>query len=131
MRKLIFLTTLLLVGSVAVMAAEGASEYQSDTFAIASEGKDPASKVSHLSGPAPFFHLYDLQGNAIEVLANPHLDLEYGIGPAAAATLGDRGVTVLVGGMAGPKMMDVLDAKGVRFVRRVGTVADVVEELHE
>ena len=38
---------------------------------------------------------------------------------------------VLVGGMAGPKMMDVLDNKGVRFVPRRGKVRDVVEELQE
>ena len=50
-------------------------------------------------------------------------------GPAAAATLADKGVTVLVGGMAGPKMQDVLDERGVRFVRRIGTVQDVVNEL--
>jgi predicted Fe-Mo cluster-binding NifX family protein len=36
---------------------------------------------------------------------------------------------VLVGGMAGPKMMDVLNEKQVRFVQRYGTVEDVVKEL--
>ena len=36
-----------------------------------------------------------------------------------------------VGGMAGPKMMDVLNEKGVRFVPRGGKVRDVVRELQE
>jgi hypothetical protein len=31
----------------------------------------------------------------------------------------------------GPKMMDVLDANKVRFVRRIGTVQDVANELKE
>ncbi|MDJ0739792.1 MAG: NifB/NifX family molybdenum-iron cluster-binding protein [Gammaproteobacteria bacterium] len=121
-----------LVGSVLLTAGSAhASEYQDDTFAIAAEGQKVSAKIAHLSGPAPYFHIVDINGTPLKVLANPHLDLEFGIGPAAAATLGDMGVTVLVGGMAGPKMMDVLDAKGVRFVPRVGKVRDVVKELQE
>lgn len=111
------------------LAAEDPSDYKPDTFAIAAEGTELASTISKLSGISPYFHLYDVNGKAIEVLANPHLDLEFGIGPAAAATLADKGVTVLVGGMAGPKMDDVLKARNVRFVRRSGTVEDVVKEL--
>lgn len=110
-------------------AAEESGDYKPDTFAIAAEGTELVSPVSKLSGISPYFHLYDINGKVIEVLANPHLDLEYGIGPAAAATLADKGVTVLVGGMAGPKMEDVLNARKVRFVRRNGTVEDVVKEL--
>jgi len=110
-------------------AAEEADAYKSDNFAIAAEGAELTSSISKLSGISPYFHLYDINGKAIEVLANPHLDLEFGIGPAAATTLADKGVSVLVGGMVGPKMQDVLDARGVRFVRRIGTVEDVVKEL--
>jgi predicted Fe-Mo cluster-binding NifX family protein len=110
-------------------AAEEPGDYKPDTFAISAEGSELNSPISKLSGISPYYHLYDVNGKAVEVLANPHLDLEYGVGPAAAATLADKGVTVLVGGMAGPKMQDVLDARGVRFVRRTGTVEDVVKEL--
>jgi predicted Fe-Mo cluster-binding NifX family protein len=110
-------------------AAEEAGDYRPDTFAIAADGTELTSPISKLSGISPYFHLYDINGTAIEVLANPHLDLEFGTGPAAAATLADKGVTVLVGGMAGPKMEDVLNARDVRFVRRNGTVEDVVKEL--
>lgn len=131
MRHLILMLVLLLTAGVTAVGADDDSEYQADTFAIAADGKELSASIARLSGIAPFFHLYDIQGNPLEVIANPHLDLEFGIGPAAAATLGDKGVTVLVGGMAGPKMKDVLDAKQVRFVRRIGTVQDVVSELRE
>jgi predicted Fe-Mo cluster-binding NifX family protein len=131
MHTLLLILVLLFGGSFFAVADEAQSEYREDTFAIAAEGEKPSSDVAHLSGPAPFFHIYDIDGNLIKVFPNPHLDLEIGIGPAAAATLGDMGVTVLVGGMAGPKMMDVLDAKGVRFVPRGGKVRDIVEELQE
>jgi predicted Fe-Mo cluster-binding NifX family protein len=130
MRKLnAVIGVLALLVPMILMAQEQATEYRPDTFAIAAEGTEVSAKISKLSGVSPYFHLYDIDGQAIEVMANPHLDLEFGTGPAAAQTLADKGVTVLVGGMAGPKMMDVLDARQVRFVQRYGTVADVVKEL--
>ena len=110
-------------------AAEGTGDYRPDTFAIAAEGTELASPISKLSGVSPYFHLYDINGKLIEVLPNPHLDLEYGIGPAAATTLADKGATVLVGGKIGPKMEDALNARNVRFVRRSSTVNDIVTEL--
>ena len=72
-----------------------------------------------------------IKGNAIEVLENPYLQQEINIGPQMAVLLSDKAVTVLVGGMAGPKMKDVLDAQGIRFVRREGVVQNVVDELRE
>ena len=131
MIRVLSLVALLGLTLAAAIAAEDASDYKPDTFAISAEGAELTSPISKLSGVSPYYHLYDINGKAVEVLANPHLDLEYGIGPAAAATLADKGVTVLVGGMAGPKMQDVLDARSVRFVRRTGTVEDVVKELSE
>ena len=66
------------------------------------------------------------------MLPNPHLDMEYGIGPACAETLADMGVTVLVARkVPGPKMEDVLNERGVRIVRRIGTVKDVAIELRQ
>ena len=131
MIRVLSLVALLGLTLTAANAAEEAGDYKPDTFAISAEGAELTSPISKLSGVSPYYHLYDINGKAVEVLANPHLDLEYGIGPAAAATLADKGVTVLVGGMAGPKMQDVLDARSVRFVRRTGTVEDVVKELSE
>jgi len=131
MRRLLWVVLLSLAGSLSVFGADSESEFLDDTFAIAAEGEKVSAKISYLSGPAPYFHIYDINGTPVKVLANPHLELEYGIGPAAAATLGDMGVSVLVGGMAGPKMMDVLNEKGVRFVPRGGKVRDVVKELQE
>ena len=127
-RRLLRVALFALIMPVAV-AAEDPGDYRPDTFAIAAEGSELTSPISKLSGISPYFHLYDINGKLIEVLPNPHLDLEYGTGPAAATTLADKGVTVLVGGMAGPKMEDVLNAREVRFVRRSGTVQDVIGEL--
>lgn len=103
-----------------------------DKFAIAADGDQSNAEIAKLAGIAPFFHIYDVNGKLFEVLPNPHLDLEYSIGPACATTLADMGVTVLVARkIPGPKMDDVLKERGVRIVRRIGLVQDVVSELKE
>ena len=101
-------------------------------FAIAADGDQSSAEIAKLAGIAPFFHLYDVNGILLEVLPNPHLDMEYGTGPACATTLADMGVTVLVARkIPGPKMDDVLKAREVRIVRRLWTVQYVVNELKE
>lgn len=101
-----------------------------DIFAIAADGDHVSSNIAELAGVAPYFHLYDPDGRLVRVLPNPHLHLEYGIGPAAAASLADMGVTVLVARkIPGPKMENVLNERKVRIVRRIGTVDEVAKEL--
>ena len=108
------------------------SAIAADKFAIAADDDQASAAIAKLAGVAPYFHLYDSNGNLLAVLPNPHLDLEYGIGPACAATLADMGVTVLVARkIPGPKMEDVLNARKVRIVRRLGTVQEVADELKE
>lgn len=120
----------LFVSLLLLLPLAGAAE--ADKFAIAADGDQAVAEIAKLAGIAPFFHLYGENGELLEVLPNPHLDLEYGIGPACAATLADMGVTVLVARkIPGPKMEDVLIARQVRIVRRLGSVQDVVNELRE
>lgn len=124
-----FLFVLLIVAPVLGFSQEETVE---DKFAIAADGDQTSSAIAKLAGVAPFFHIYDINGKLLEVLPNPHLELEWGTGPAAATTLADMGVTVLVArNIPGPKMEDVLVAREIRIVRRIGVVADVVGELQE
>ena len=121
-----------LFASAAVFSADEPAPGKEPLFVIAAEGNEPAAEISKLAGVSPFFHLYRENGDPVEVVANPFLNLEFGTGPAAAKILIDKGMAVLVGRQVpGPKMMDVLDANKVRFVRRIGTVADVANELKE
>jgi predicted Fe-Mo cluster-binding NifX family protein len=130
-RRLLFVL-LLVCPAIGLSQTEAVTEAVEDKFAIAADSDQTSSAIAKLAGIAPFFHIYDINGNLLEVLANPHLDLEWGTGPAAATTLADMGVTVLVArNIPGPKMEDVLVARKIRIVRRVGTVGDVVKELKE
>jgi len=121
-----------LFGSAAVLAGDEPAPTKEPLYGIAADAKEPTAEISKLAGVAPYFHLYKENGDAVEVVANPYLDLEFGTGPAAAKMLIDKGMVVLIGRQVpGPKMMDVLDANKVRFVRRIGTVQDVANELKE
>lgn len=102
---------------------------QKQLFAIAAEGKELTSQVPYLAARATHYHIYDESGTLVEVVPNPFLNQEVGTGPAAAQMLAERGVTVLVAGMVGPKMKDVLVANKMRFVSRKGAVQGVVNEL--
>ncbi|MEJ2310493.1 MAG: NifB/NifX family molybdenum-iron cluster-binding protein [Gammaproteobacteria bacterium] len=123
---------LVLILVVLSLSAFSHSVIAEDKFAIAADGPQPMALIVKLAGVAPYFHIYDIDGNQLEVLENPHLDMAFGTGPAAATTLADMGVTVLVARrVPGPKMHDVMKERNIRLVRRNGTVQDVVDELRE
>jgi predicted Fe-Mo cluster-binding NifX family protein len=115
--------------TVVTVLLAGVCSAKEERCAIAAEGPELTAEITHLTGRAPFFQVYDLNGTPIEVIENVYLAQEFNIGPQAAALLGDKQVTLLVGGMAGPKMVDVLDEQDIRFVYRKGVVLDVVNEL--
>jgi predicted Fe-Mo cluster-binding NifX family protein len=102
---------------------------QKQLFAIAAEGKELTAKIPYLAARATHYHVYTEDGTLVEVLPNTFLNLEAGVGPAAAQMLAEHGVTVMVAGMVGPKMKDVLVANKMRFVSRKGDVQSVVNEL--
>lgn len=113
----------------AVAQTAGTQAQQKQLFAIAAEGKELAAQIPYLAARATHYHIYDENGTLVEVVANTFLGLETGTGPAAAQMLAEHRVTVLVAGMVGPKMKDVLVANKMRFVSRKGTVQGVVNEL--
>ena len=128
----LFVAVALLIGSASTLAENDTPQTKPVLFAIAAEANTTKAEISKLAGISPFFHLYSENGDTVEVLPNPYLDMEYGTGPAAALLLVEKGVTVLVARrIPGPKMMDVLDSNNVRLVRRVGIVEDVASELRE
>jgi predicted Fe-Mo cluster-binding NifX family protein len=107
----------------------GAQAPRKELFAIAAEGKEATAQIPYLAARATHYHVYAENGALVETLPNTFLNLEAGVGPAAAQMLAEHGVTVLVAGMVGPKMKDVLVANKMRFVSRKGKVQDVVNEL--
>jgi predicted Fe-Mo cluster-binding NifX family protein len=110
-------------------AQQAATQAPKQLFAIAADGKESTAQIPYLAARATHYHIYDETGALVKVVANTFLTLETGAGPGAAQMLAEHGVTVLVAGMVGPKMKDVLVANKMRFVSRKGNVQGVVNEL--
>lgn len=103
---------------------------RAEKYAIAADGRDVSTSISHQVGRAPYFLILDDNGNLMEAIQNPYLELKFGLGPLVADMLAERKVTVLVGGFAGPNMHQKLKKHGIRFIHGKGGVKRVVNSLH-
>jgi len=101
-----------------------------EKYAIAADGRDVSTSISHQVGRAPYFLILDDRGELIEAIQNPYLELKFGLGPLVADMLAEKKVTVLVGGFAGPNMHQKLKKHGIRFIHGKGGVKRVVNSLH-
>lgn len=100
-----------------------------EKYAVAADGRDDSTSISHQVGRAPYFLILDDNGNLIEAIQNPYLELKFGLGPLIADMLAERKVTVLVGGFAGPNMHQKLKNYHIRFIHGKGGVKRVVNSL--
>jgi len=101
-----------------------------EKYAIAADGRDVSTSISHQVGRAPYFLILDDKGDLIKAIQNPYLELKFGLGPLVADMLAEKKVTVLVGGFAGPNMHQKLKKHGIRFIHGKGGVKRVVNSLH-
>ena len=125
-RFILSMVAALLLGMQGLAAEEAASV---EKYAVAADGRDESTSISHQVGRAPYFLILDEKGNIVEAVQNPYLELKFGLGPLVADMLAERKVTVLVGGFAGPNMHQKLKKHGIRFVHGKGGVKRVVNSL--
>ncbi|MBE0574716.1 MAG: dinitrogenase iron-molybdenum cofactor biosynthesis protein [Desulfuromonadales bacterium] len=97
-------------------------------IAVAAEGNTPSAQVSAVAARCPYFLLFDGQGTLVEVLANPHRDASGGAGSKAVQFLAGKGVTDVIAGAFGPKMVGALQAEGMRYLEFKGSAADAVKQ---
>jgi predicted Fe-Mo cluster-binding NifX family protein len=61
-------------------------------------------------------------------VANPHKDARGGAGTQAVDLLAGKGVKVVVAGEFGPRMVDAMKGRGMRYLEFKGSVADAVKK---
>ncbi len=66
-----------------------------------------------------------------EVIDNPYKNASGGAGPSAADFLAQRGVTIVIAGSFGSKMINALESKGVVHFESKGSVGDAVKKALE
>lgn len=81
-------------------------------IAVASEGKDLDSKVSMVSGRAPFYLIFE-DGTLADTVKNPFAVGGGGAGWGVAKMLHDKGVELVVSGKFGENMMTAMKDKGM------------------
>lgn len=98
-------------------------------IAVASSGQTKDAAISGQAGRAPFFLLFDDQGNFLKSIANPAGDQFRKAGPEAALFLADQRVTLVIAGEFGSKMIQVLEKNHIRYVKKKGIVDHAVQTI--
>jgi predicted Fe-Mo cluster-binding NifX family protein len=97
-------------------------------IAISSEGKEETSKISEVSGRAPYYLIYE-DGKLVKTIKNPFAVGGGGAGTAVAEMLGDEGVDIVISGRFGEKMKNMLKSKEIKYKEVSGiTVKEALAE---
>ncbi len=126
MKKTLFLT-LVIFSLVPVMAY--AAQKDAMRIAVASNSKDAASSISNKAGRCPYYLIFDGTGKLIEVVGNPYKDAQRRSGPQAADFLAGKGVTTVIAGSFGDKMIGAMKSNGMEFFQLDGVISDAVKKV--
>ena len=126
MKRIVFVSlAILFFCSVVVNAAD----FKNDKIAVAPSGKTSKASVSNKAGKCPYFIMFDSKGKMTEVVDNPYGDASRGAGPSAANFLAQRGVTIVIAGNFGSKMINTLKSNGISHFKFEGRVDDAVKKV--
>ena len=98
-------------------------------IAVAATKDDISADVSYYGGRAPFYLIFDEEGNLLESFSNPFLDLERHAGFEISQLMAEQGVHILVAGLFGPMMINELSEHGIRCVTASGSAKNAVLRL--
>jgi predicted Fe-Mo cluster-binding NifX family protein len=95
-------------------------------IAIAADSAGTDAQVSMHAARAPYYLLFGGDGELMEVVDNPHAEAGHGAGPRAAEFLQAKGVTQLIAGEFGPRLVAELEQRGIGHRMASGVCADVM-----
>ena len=98
-------------------------------IALATIKDSLTSPISSQAGRAPYYLIFNDQGQLLETVKNPFAIGGGGAGNAAAKMLADKGVNLVVAEKFGPNMTAALEERGVKYKEKQGLVEDVIKEI--
>ena len=98
-------------------------------IAVASCDKTAKASVSNKAAKCPYYLMFDSKGEMTEVIDNPYGDASRGAGPLAANFLAQKGVTIVIAGNFGSKMINTLKSKGITHFEFKGRADDAVKSV--
>jgi predicted Fe-Mo cluster-binding NifX family protein len=122
-------TLLLGILFVFALTASGfAAPVDKTKIAVASDGNTPTSSVSPVAARGSYYLIFDGKGTFVEAIVNPHKSAGGGAGTLAVDFLAGRGITTIVAGAFGDKMIVAMKTKGINYIEFKGTAADAVKK---
>ena len=97
-------------------------------IAVASDGNTPTSSVSPVAARSSYFLIFDGKGTFVEAIVNPHKSAGGGAGTLVVDFLAGKGVTTVIAGAFGDKMIVAMKTKGINYIEFKGTAADAVKK---
>ncbi len=97
-------------------------------IAVAANGNTVASPVSPVAAKSTYVLIFDGKGAFVEALSNPHKDVGGGASALVIDLLSGRGVTTMVAGNFGDKMIAGMKAKRITFIEFKGTAAEAIKK---
>jgi len=123
--------TFLLVLGILFLAPAMAHAFQDDDtarIAVASDGDSATSPVGNKAGRSAHYLIFDSAGELVEVIDNPYKDAASGAGASAADYLAEKGVTTVIAGAFGDKMINAMKINAMGYLELPGAVNDAVQE---
>lgn len=128
MKKIFFISLVILFLCPVMVSAAGLENVK---IAVASSGKTLKSSVSNKAAKCSYYLIFNSKEELTEVIDNPYRDASRSAGPSAANYLAEEGVTIVIAGNFGSKMIDTLKSKGIVHFGFKGSVGDAVKRALE
>jgi len=104
-----------------------AAELENIGIAVAANGKSAQASVSNMAAKCPYYLIFNNKGELIEVVDKPYRDASGGAGPLAANFLSQKGVTHVIAGNFGSKIVNTLENKSIAHFELKGIADNAVK----
>lgn len=100
----------------------------SSRIAVVAQGNTPEAEVSPVAARGPYFLIFDGKGTFIEALTNPHQNAGGSASTLVVDDLSGKGVTKIIAGNFGNKMITAMKARRISYLKFKGTAVDAVKQ---
>ena len=98
-------------------------------IAVVSEGNTADSVVCAVAARGPYFLIFDGKGKFIEALDNPYQNAGGGASGLVVDYLSDKGITTIIAGNFGNKMIATMTARRIHYFKFQGSAVNAVKKV--
>ncbi len=125
MKKLfVFSLTILFLSSATVYS----KQEKPMLIAVASQVDTKNTAVQLKAARCTFYLIFDASGKLTDAIKNPYKDAKRSAGRKVAVFLAKRGVSILIAGEFGKRMINSLKDKGIKYIKKTGRVQEAVKQ---